>query len=75
MPDAAYFFMIVHNKNRTSALKEVESLLHRLNDHWTHKVRGFMGDARQAIEGTIRYSKLECRRTKVKKCSKIKGCT
>lgn len=65
MPDAAYFFMIVHNKNRTSALKEVESLLHRLNDHWTHKVRGFMGDARQAIEGTIRYSKLECRRTKV----------
>lgn len=55
MPDAAYFFLIAHNNNKNSIVKEVESLLHRLNDHWVHKVRGFMGEARNAIEGTIRY--------------------
>lgn len=55
MPDAAYFFLIAHNNNKNSIVKEVESLLHRLNDHWVHKIRGFMGEARNAIEGTIRY--------------------
>ena len=62
MPDAAYFFMICHNNNKNGVIGEVENLLYKLNDHWTHKVRGFMGEARGAIEGTIRYHKLECRK-------------
>ena len=54
--------MIVHNSNKNSVIGEIESLLYKLNDHWCHKVKGYMGEARNAIEGTIRYQKIECRR-------------
>lgn len=63
MPDAAIFFMLVNNQNRSQAAKEVEALLCRLNDHWMSTVGGFLAEARGAIEGNIRYFKLECRRS------------
>jgi glycogen debranching enzyme len=63
MPDAAMFFMLANNQNRTQAVKEVEALLCRLNDHWMSTVKGFLAEARNAIEGNIRYFKLECRRS------------
>ena len=60
MPDAAMFFMLANKKNPAQAAKEVEALLSRLNDDWTARAKGFLVEARGAIEGNIRYFKIEC---------------
>lgn len=65
MPEAAHYFMIVNNKNKQAAIDEVKKLLCALNDDWMKRVEGFKNDAMGAIEGTIRYFKLELGRTKI----------
>lgn len=59
MPEAAYFFFIVHQRNRGGALKEVEGLLHRLNADWAGRIGEYVNEAKGALEGNIRYFKLE----------------
>ena len=59
MPEAAYFFMTATGRNRSTATKEVESLLCRLNDDWMRRCGEYMDEAYGALEGNIRYFKTE----------------
>tara|TARA_B110000285_G_scaffold232850_1_gene305022 strand:+ start:688 stop:1353 length:666 start_codon:yes stop_codon:yes gene_type:complete len=59
MPDAAMFFLLANQRNREAATKEVERLLHSLNDDWKRRAGEFMGDAWGALTGNIKYFKVE----------------
>ena len=63
MPDTAFYFMICHNNNKTSATEEVKKLLCNLNDDWMKRQTEFRNEAYGSFEGTIRYYKLT-----LKKC-------
>lgn len=65
MPEAAIFFMIVNNRNKNAAIKEVEKLLCQLNDHWMPTVGGYLNEAMNALEGNIRYFKVEQKKSKI----------
>jgi len=65
MPDAAIFFMVANNRNKANAEKDVEKLLCQLNDHWMATVAGFMKEAMGALEGNIRYFKIECKKSQI----------
>jgi hypothetical protein len=64
-PEAAHYFMITNNRNQNAAIDEVRRLLCGLNDDWMKRLEGFKNEALNAIEGTIRYFKIECNRTKI----------
>lgn len=71
MPEAAVYFMVVNNRNKINAQKEVEKLLCQLNDHWMAKATGFMKEAMQALEGNIRYFKIECKKSQITPINRI----
>ena len=65
MAEAAHFFMCVNSRNKSAAENELKKLLCALNDDWMKRVEGFKGEALNAIEGTVRYFKLEVGRKKI----------
>ena len=71
LPQAAIFFMIANSRNRTAATQEVEKLLCQLNDEWMAKVAGYLKEAYGALEGNIRYFKLEVGKNEITKINKI----
>ena len=71
MPEAGYFFMLANGRNKNNATREVETLLCKLNDDWMRRCGEFMKDAYNAIEGTIRYFKIELQNTKITDKNKL----
>lgn len=71
MPEAAVYFMIVNNRNKDNAMKEVEKLLCQLNDHWMAKATGFLKEAMNALEGNIRYFKIEQKKSQITAINRI----
>lgn len=65
MPEAAAFFLLANHRNRNNASSEVEGLLNRLNEDWMRRCGEYMSEARGAIEGNIRYFKIECGRSEI----------
>ena len=57
MPEAAMFFLLVNQRNKEGARKEVERLLCQLNDDWMRRCGEYMKEAYGALEGNIRYFK------------------
>lgn len=58
MPESAIYFMVVNQRNREQTIKEVERLLCMLNDEWMKKVKEYLKDAYNSLEGNIRYFKI-----------------
>ena len=71
MPEAGYFFMCANGRNRTTATKEVEALLCRLNDDWMRRCGEYMKEAYGALEGNIRYFKTEIKQSHITAVNRI----
>lgn len=56
--------MAVH-KNKNVAIEKLKGLLCALNDDWMKRMEQYKNEAFGAIEGTVRYFKLECGKTKI----------
>lgn len=63
LPEGAIFFTYLNNQNVSRAMEQVEDLLRRSNDHWTHKInQEWIPEALECCRGTMRYFKLQLRR-------------
>jgi hypothetical protein len=45
MPEAAIFFMLKYDRNKTNARIEVEKQLNALNADWVKRAASYMGEA------------------------------
>jgi len=71
MPEAAVFFLLVNQRNKEGATKEVERLLCQLNDDWMKRCGEYMKEAYGALEGNIRYFKTVQKQSEITKVNRI----
>ena len=67
---AAYFYL-ANGRNEDRAVQEVATIINRHNEDWRGRVGQFMKEAMNAIEGTIRYFKIEQRKSHVTADNKL----
>lgn len=70
-PDTSIFFMLSNHRNAMAARNEIKHLLCQLNDDWMRRISEYLKEARQSLEGNIKYFKVTEKKSLITKKNKL----